>query len=506
MRLSELLFETDVKNIGADVEIAGVTCDSRKVKPRFLFFALPGMHADGADFAKEAQKNGAAVCIAEREIPGLQIPQAVSQNARRSYAKAVAAFYGNPQDKLKIIGITGTNGKTSTAHFLWKILNLSGRPAVMIGTCGCRFPFENRTASAFSEQFCGMTTPDPEVLYPILSAAVDDGLSYAVLEVSSHALSLEKVAPIAFALSVFTNFSEDHLDFYPTMDAYLAAKARLFSQSEIGVFDLDDPALAAVARATPCRVVGYGRAADRDYSAAEIETDKAGSTYILHSKNARFRVRTRICGDFAVENTLAAAAAARELGVDFISIQDAIWHLERIDGRFERVDFGHPVDFSVYIDYAHTPDALERLLKSARALVKGGGRLIALLGCGGDRERQKRSRMGRIAAENCDCVYFTNDNCRTEDPGQIMRDITSELADDGKFTVIYDRADAICAAVNSLKKDDVLLLCGKGHEQYEIDADGRHPFSETEIVRAAVVQRDLKGSCTDAHSTQTRSD
>lgn len=507
MRLSELLCKTDVHLPYKDTEISGVTCDSRKVKPGDLFFALPGVRADGAAFAASAANAGAVACVSEKKITGLQIPQFCTANVRRTYATAVAAFYGDPQRKLKIIGVTGTNGKTSTAHFLTAILNAAGLPTVMIGTCGCRAPFPFPAAQQYTALFSGMTTPDPEVLYPLLSAASGAGVACVVLEVSSHALALEKVAPILFSLSIFTNFSEDHLDFHPTMEAYLAAKAALFAQSHVGVFNFDDDIVAATAKTVACRAVGYGKTAACDYRAVDIRNlGEEGSTYIVHSKNARFRMRTKALGDFAVENTLAAVAAARELGVDFISIQDAVWDLDKIDGRLEKIDLSAPADFAVYIDYAHTPAALARLLDSAGALVKNDGRLVALLGCGGDRERQKRGRMGKCAVENCDYVYFTNDNCRTEDPKIIMRDVLSDLGGKTNYTVIYDRAAAIYAAVGTLKKDDVLLLIGKGHEQYEIDAAGRHPFSEREIVRAAVRQKILKGSCTDAHSTQTRSD
>ena len=493
MVLGELLHGTGILPEGAlgALEIGGITHDSRRVRAGDAFFALRGRDADGRDFAAEAARRGAAVCISETNLDGLEIPQVVVPDARSTLAFASANFYGNPQRKLKIIGVTGTNGKTTTAYMLKTIFCHSGYKTALLGTAKGSIGDASYTPpldGAEADEYATMTTPDPEVLYRTLADLADRGVEITVMEASSHALALDKLAPIEFAVGIFTNLSHEHLDFHGTMENYLAAKAKLFKRCRTGLFNTDDPAGLALLQSAKCRAVSYGLAPPCDYLAEEIERSGVrGSTYILHARNARFRIKTQIPGDFTLYNTLAAAAAARECGVDLVCIQNALYALRGIAGRLEKVNLGFTGGaFTVFIDYAHTPFALENLLRCVRAFRGAGQRIVTLFGCGGDRDREKRPEMGRIATAMSDFVILTSDNPRSEDPQAILRDIRGGVGAADNYIVIEDRREAIEYAIANALAGDIILLVGKGHEQYEIDKDGLHPFSETEIVQNAV--------------------
>lgn len=474
----------------ASLEIAGITHDSGRVRPAYAFFAFPGRKADGHNFAAEAERRGAAVCICERHIEGLSVLQIVLPNARRALAFAAANFYGNPQRRMRICGVTGTNGKTSTAYMLKTVFSHGGYKTALLGTAKGSIgdiaytpPLEDTEASEYET----MTTPDPEVLYRTLADLAARGVEVTVMEASSHALALDKLAPIEFELGIFTNLSHEHLDFHGTMENYLAAKAKLFDRCRVGLFNTDDAAARALMQRAKCRTVGYGLTPPSDYLAEEIESyGVRGSTYLLHTRNARFRIKTQIPGSFTLYNTLAAAAAARECGVDLVCIQNSLYALRGIAGRLEKVNLGFMGGaFTVFIDYAHTPFALENLLLCVREFRGAGQRIVTLLGCGGERDREKRPVMGKIAVENSDYVIFTSDNPRTEEPQAILRDILGGVGSADNYIVIENRREAIEYAVANALAGDIILLVGKGHEQYEIDKDGLHPFSETEIVQEA---------------------
>ena len=412
----------------ASLEIKGITHDSRRVRPAYAFFALSGRRVDGHSFAADAMKHGAAVCICERRIEGLPLTQVVLPNARRALAFAAANFYGNPERRMKLIGVTGTNGKTSTAYMLKTIFSHSGYKTALLGTAKGSIGDAAYTPpldGAEADEYETMTTPDPEVLYRTLADLADRGVEVTVMEASSHALALDKLAPIEFAVGIFTNLSREHLDFHGTMENYLAAKAKLFDRCRVGLFNADDAAGRTLLQNARCRAVSYGLTPPCDYLAEEIESRGVrGSTYILHTKNARFRIKTQIPGTFTLYNTLAAAAAARECGVDLVCIQNALYALRGIAGRLEKVNLGFAGGaFTAFIDYAHTPFALENLLRCVRAFRGTGQRIVTLFGCGGDRDRSKRPEMGRIATANSDYVIITSDNPRGEDPQTIIRDI-----------------------------------------------------------------------------------
>ena len=474
----------------ASLEIAGITHDSRRVRPSYAFFALSGKTTDGHGYAADAMRHGAAVCICERRIEGLPLPQIVLPNTRRALAFAASNFYGNPARRMKLVGVTGTNGKTSTAYMLKTIFSHSGYKTALLGTAKGSIGDASYTPpleGAEADEYATMTTPDPEVLYRTLADLADRGVEITVMEASSHALALDKLAPIEFAVGIFTNLSQEHLDFHGTMENYLAAKAKLFERCRTGLFNTDDPAGRALLQGAKCRAVSYGLTPPCDCLAEEIERSGVrGSSYILHTRNARFRIKTQIPGDFTLYNTLAAAAAARECGVDLICIQNALYALRGIAGRLEKVSLGFTGSaFTVFIDYAHTPFALENLLRCVRAFRGTGQRIVTLLGCGGDRDRGKRPEMGRIATAMSDFVILTSDNPRSEEPQAILRDMLGGVGAADNYIVIEDRREAIEYAVANALAGDIILLVGKGHEQYEIDKDGLHPFSETEIVQNA---------------------
>lgn len=497
MRLDKLLAGTDVdldENF-ASLEVVGVAHDSRKVSQGDAFIAIGGSRTDGSLYAAEAQEKGAALYIGEKYVKMLHIPQFITSNARRTLAFAYSNICGSPQNRMKIIGVTGTNGKTSTAYMLRTILAHGGYKTAFIGTVKSMVYEDEYVPPIEGEQkdnFLTMTTPDPEVLYPTIKHMADMGVEVLVMETSSHALALEKLSPIAFDIGIFTNLSSEHLDFHKTEKNYIAAKAKLFENCRIGIFNADDPVTKEISDRAKCKVVKFAVRNKADYHAEQIRVHGvSGSEYVLHSKNARFKIKTRIPGEFTLCNTLAAASAARELGVDIVGLQNALYSLDGICGRLERVHLGFcDKIFSVFIDYAHTPYALENLLRSVADFRTEGQRIVTLFGCGGDRDREKRPRMGAIAAAMSDFVIVTGDNPRTEEPGRIISEILGGMTDAKNYIVIENRREAIEYAIENALEGDIILLVGKGHEQYEIDANGLHPFDERKIAAKAAEKRE----------------
>ena len=496
MQLLELVQNTDVLpgETLSLLDINGVSYDSRNVRTGDVFVALEGVNANGAAFAIEAERNGASVYIGERNISGLKIPQLLTSNARRTLAFLCANLYGNPQKEIKIIGITGTNGKTSTAFMLKTILAHSGYKTALIGTIKCMIgeeEFVPKLTGKARENFSTMTTPDPDVLYMMLRHMADSGVEILVMETFSHALALEKLAPIEFEIGIFTNLTGEHLDFHGNMENYLLSKAKLFLNCKKGILNMDDPYAEKLIGLVKCNVVGYGIKRKSDYFADNISLRGAsGSEYTLKSRNARFRVKTSIPGHFTLYNTLAAATAARELGVNLIGIQNAVCSMNGVCGRLERVKLGYKGNgFSVFIDYAHTPYALENLLKCVNDFRSDGQRIVTLFGCGGERDKRKRAKMGALATQMSDFVIITSDNPRNEDRRGIISDILGGVVDANNYIVIENRKEAIEYAVENAVVGDIILLVGKGHEQYEIDKNGLHPFSEVEIAENAAAKR-----------------
>ncbi len=472
-------------------EILSIATDSRRVEEGSLFVCIRGFRVDGHDFIEEALNRGAIAVLTEAEEPCSCTERAVllrTDNSRRAAAFLYHAWYGFPGRNLRMIGVTGTNGKTSVTHMLRRVFETVGYRCGLIGTVGCEsrgIPIESGNA----DPLANMTTPDPPELYRILRKMVEDGVEVVLIEVTSHALTLEKLEPLWFEAAVFTNLTPEHLDFHKTMEAYAAAKSRLFEKSNLSVINLDSPYAERMISSAHGRVVTCSASGKADYVAELLKNEGDGVTYMLTSGNLQQTIRCPVSGSFSVINSMQAAVTALELGIGAGRVKEAIASLSGVRGRMERQRLGIGADFTVLIDYAHTPDALENLLRTAAPLRGEGGRLILLFGCGGDRDRGKRSVMGRVASENAQFVILTSDNSRSEDPNEIISQIKVGMKRETPCVVIEDRADAIRYAIENARSGDVVLLAGKGHETYEISRDGRRHFDEREIVQQAFADR-----------------
>lgn len=488
-----------------DVEISGICPDSRRIKAGELFIALEGERFDGSRFLDKAVEAGAAAALVsenalrERSIDPekYKIPLIISSDTRADMAWLFSAFYGHPQNKMKMIAVTGTNGKTSVSTLIHAILARSGKKCGLIGTLGCISP-SGRLDIRAADENANMTTPDPEELYKILDVMQKEGAEYVVMEVSSHALYFEKTKPIVFEVGVFTNLTPDHLDFHLNMENYFQAKQSLFDSCLNAVINYDDYYGRILAenikngnkyiklRAEKLFLcTAEGR--DCPYFAEGIHLDGAGIEYKLTGADMRVRIRSPLAGEYNVRNTMQSAIVCKILGVSLKEIKDILATFSGIGGRLEKMKLAGSVDFSVYIDYAHTPDALENLIRCVRGF-SGERRIVLLFGCGGERDKQKRPLMGHIATEMADKVIITSDNCRSEDRENIISDILSGIGQGARasYTVISDREDAIDYAVKNARSGDVILLAGKGHESYLIDETGKRYFSEKDAVLRAV--------------------
>jgi UDP-N-acetylmuramoyl-L-alanyl-D-glutamate--2,6-diaminopimelate ligase len=455
----------------APADVTDLAYDARRVTPGALFVCVPGQKSDGHDFAPEAVASGAVGLIVERPLD-VSVPQLVVEDARVGMALAADAFFGRPTRALEVAGVTGTNGKTTTAFLLFAILAAAGRRPGLLGTIENRVGGERRAAVR--------TTAEAIDLQRTLREMLDAGDRSCALEATSHGSELKRLLGVRFRALVFTNLSQDHLDFHGTLEAYWEAKRRLFVEP-----DLDGSRPPAVVN------VGddYGRRLAEELRGlgGELVTFSLADLESLEVTGAgsRFRVQglelsTRLRGRFNVENVLGAVAAARLLGVEDEAIMAGVEHLGGIPGRFEAVDEGQP--FTVLVDYAHTPEALANVLREARGL--GAGRLICVFGCGGDRDRAKRPLMGRAASELADAVLVTSDNPRSEDPLAIIEDILPGL--DGRADVEPDRAQAISRALELAREGDVVVIAGKGHEQGQEFSDRTIPFDDREVAREAL--------------------
>ena len=473
-------------------EIRAIETDSRRVTDGSLFVCIRGFHADGHDFIEDVMRAGAVAAVTERGRgapdlhPGLLLLE--SDDTRRATAYLYDAWYGFPSRRLRLIGVTGTNGKTSVTHMLRAILEGALFRCGLIGTVGCE-SVGRHLDSRGANDLANMTTPDPPELYRMLWQMAEDGVEYVLMEVTSHALTLQKLAPLTFEAAIFTNLTPEHLDFHKTMEAYANAKATLFEKSRLSVVNLDSPFAETMIRHASGRVVTCGIRREADFRAETVRDDGEGVIYELRSGSSRQILRCPIPGEFSVTNSMQAAVTAMQLGVSVGSVKASLSALSGVKGRMERVKLGLGADFTVLIDYAHTPDALENLLRTASPLRGRGGRLILLFGCGGDRDRGKRPVMGRVASDNADLVIVTSDNSRSEDATDIINEITVGMREETPRAVIVDRAAAIGYAIDNARAGDVVLLAGKGHEEYEITSAGRRHFDEREIVRQAFARR-----------------
>lgn len=482
MYLKDLLSASEIVGKCTDVYFDGISRDPENCEGTALFL-LKGNSYDEFAFIDKASRNGAKLIVCDYLPSQSNVNCVLVKNARRAYSYAWAALAGNPQEDMRIYGITGTNGKTSTSYFVHRMLDYCGIKNVLIGTNGIiyegeKIPFPPETANISQ-----MTTPDPEILFPLLKELREKGICHAVMEVSSHSLALNKVDPIRFEAGLFTNFSSEHLDFHKSVENYLGAKLRLTELSEKIIYNSDDSVLFDCFKTKTA--ISYGTVSGNYRACCIRNLGINGVSYLLKHNDDVIRIESPICGSFTVSNSLAAAAIAIEAGVHPETVCDAIASLGGIPGRLEAVKLDktkHP--FSVFIDYAHTPEALKKLLLS-NVFKERKGRLITLFGCGGDRDKSKRALMGEIASEYSDFVYVTSDNPRNENPNAIIMDILSGMKDFGNYKILPNREEAIVSAFNECERDDILLLVGKGHEDYIVDKRGRRRFSEKEIVLKA---------------------
>ena len=454
------------------VEVTGLAYDSRDVAAGTLFFCVSGLRRDGHQFAPEAVARGASALVVERPL-GLGVPEVMVPSARAAMAPAAARFHGDPTARLAVVGITGTNGKTTTAFLVRSLLEASGRSCGLLGTVTSVIGGQAREVVR--------TTPEAIDLQATFRAMVEAGDAACAMEVSSHALELHRVDAVHWAVAVFTNLTQDHLDFHPSMEDYFLAKRRLFQAGPgAAVVNLDDPYGRRLAGELPEAVTfAIGRPAD--YRAVGLRSGAEGSTFTLQAPGQRAEMRFPLPGRFNVLNLLGAVAAARALHVRMDEIVEAVAAAGRVPGRFEPVQEGQ--DFAVLVDYAHTPDSLENVLEAARELTDN--RVVAVFGCGGDRDRGKRPVMGEIAARLADRVVVTSDNPRSEDPEAIVGEILAGAG--GDVEAILDRRAAIARGIELAGPGDVVVIAGKGHEQGQEFADGRkEPFDDVQVAREAL--------------------
>ncbi len=459
----------------ADVEVTDITNDSRRVGKGTLFFCIRGAVTDGHKYAVAAAEKGAAAVIADHNV-GVCC-QVIVPDTRIAYAKACSEFYGNPKNSLKLIGITGTNGKTTTAYLIKSMLENLGKSVGIIGTI-CNI-IGNEILPAAN------TTPDAAELHMLLRKMVDAGCEYAVMEVSSHALDQHRVEGLRYSSAVFTNLTQDHLDYHGSMENYIAAKRKLFNMTEVAVANSDDKYFTQMTENLACPILTYSVNGSSDFKAESIAYLPQGTEFTLVGNGLNERVKTQTPGSFSVYNALCAASCMISLGFSADKVCAALSRATAVKGRAEVVPTGR--DFTVIIDYAHTPDGVENILSAMNEIKQG--RLVALFGCGGDRDRTKRSVMGAIAARLADYCIVTSDNPRTEQPKAIIDDILVGMEDTKTpYTVIENRRDAIFYAISNAKPRDVIVLAGKGHETYQIIGSEKVHFDEREIVKEALLQ------------------
>lgn len=489
MLFQELLAVVEVLAAGGQLNtvLTGITYDSRKVQPGFLFVAVRGFKHDGAGFIEQAVEKGAVAVVTEKTagMPS-SVAWALVADSRQALALMAERFYENPSSRIKMVGVTGTNGKTTTTNLIAAVLGAAGHKTGLIGT------IHNRIGDRILS--VSHTTPESADLQELLHEMVLEKVNDCVMEVSSHALALHRVDGCEFDVAVFTNLTQDHLDFHNDMRSYLEAKQILFrklslpgvKRGKCAVVNADDPYAGSIIEASAgVEIYTYGINQEADVRAENVHVGARGVSFTVTGKWGRCPLELRITGLFNVYNTLAAFTACAAMGIPVEVIKKALEGMQGVPGRFELVDAGQ--DFAVIVDYAHTPDGLENVLKTAREITKE--KLITVFGCGGDRDRTKRPLMGRIAAGYSDYVLVTSDNPRTEAPLDIIKDIEKGLepvAKQGCYTVEPDRRRAIRLAVGMAKKGDVVVIAGKGHEDYQIIGTTKYPFDDRSEVRSAL--------------------
>ncbi len=478
MRLHHLLDQIQVTTTLEDYEITELYTDSRLVEPGSLYIAVKGREHDGHDYAQNALDKGAVAVLCERDL-GLK-QQILCTDTRGAYAILTAELYGNPHKKLCMIGVTGTNGKTTVSTMIKDMLESCGYRVGLLGTIEARVGDKSFPAKH--------TTPDPKTLYSLLDAMVKYGCTHCVMEVSSHGLDQRRVEGITFEVAVFTNLTQDHLDYHGTMEEYYQAKRRLFLQANHGVINLDDSYGQRLQKECSCNVVSFSLANDAaTLTAHNIQQSLTKTNFVAVGENEIYRASIPMAGEFGVSNGLAAICACSCLGIPKQKLFDALSVYRGVSGRLEVL---YSKDYTIIRDYAHTPDGLEKLLTAVRAVT--AGRVISLFGCAGNRDRTKRQKMARIASTLADFVILTSDNPRGEDMLAIIEDAKIGLiSQPDSYIIIPDRYKAIEWGIDNILPGDTLVLAGKGHENYQVLKFGTVHFDEKEIVEKLLKEKNI---------------
>ncbi len=469
MNLTKLLCGSDAVYNGKDPDIRLITHKPEDVADGTLFVCIRGAHADGHAFAQTAMQKGAAAVVCEYDL-GLD-EQVLVTDSRTALSLLSCAFYGHPSHNMVLIGVTGTNGKTTTACYIRSILTQADRKTVLIGTLGAD--------SGNGNEPTDYTTPEPMVLNRTLQDGLQRGCEYAVAEISSQALSQNRCAGLDFDVAVFTNLSPEHLDYHRNMDEYANEKAKLFAFAKAAAVNKDDEYAALMLAQCKGRVITFSLQDDADLTAKNVQCTPEGVSYILVSREGIERIRIPALGIIAVYNSMAAVAACMLAGVDFEDACAYVNHVEAVEGRLQKIQLQAP--FSVFVDYAHTPAALYEALYAVRQITKG--KVIAVFGCGGDRDARKRPRMGEIASALADITVLTSDNPRSEDPQRILADIAAGFRSENELIVCVDRRTAIETALQKAQPGDSVLIAGKGHEKTQQSVEATVPFDDAAVVR-----------------------
>ncbi len=495
MKLARLFENCDVKydEASGNIEISAVVTSSESAVPGCVFAAIKGRRRDGYDKIGEAVKKGAVCVLSDRVYDDGKTVNILTDDVRRAVALAFSNFYGNPDRGMTVAAVTGTNGKTTTALTLEHILRRAGRRVGVIGTLGVTVDGKSILGDGEAQEY-SMTTPDPELLYKSLYQMKKAGCSDVVLEASSHALELRKTDGLHVDVGAFTNLTPEHLDFHSDMESYFLAKRRLCVMADRFAANVDDPYGRRLAgefsnvKSFSCVPESAADSSVSVTAAAYRNLGFDGISYVYYSREAIFDIRSPMWGRNALYNTVCAAASALELGVPQDTVRAALGDFHGVRGRLETAACGRGKT-RVIVDYAHTPDALEKSIRTVRGLMGKRSRLILVFGCGGDRDTKKRAVMGQIADRLCDFTFVTSDNSRSEDPLKIISMIEEGFSDPGKYTVVVDRESALRQAVFYAGSRDVVLVCGKGHEEYITDSRGKREFHERDILRRAFSEK-----------------
>ncbi len=485
MKLKDLIENIEVisKNVSDDLEISDIAYSSNTCTRGCAFVAIAGVKTDGHKFIKNALENGAVLVVATQE-QGEDVPFILVKDTRKALAIMSGNFFGNPSKKFSLIGVTGTNGKTSTTYMLKKILEETGKKVGLIGT--------NNNMIGDRVIHSDRTTPESRELQELFAEMAKEGVDAVVMEVSSHALALDRTYGSAFNLGIFTNLTQDHLDFHENMEEYLKAKAILFSNCTVGVINLDDESSEYILKNSTSKNFTFSLTKNEaDAIAKNVRLSSESVDFDLLAKGILERIHLNIPGRFSAYNALGAITASLAMGIEISKIKSAVAKIEGVKGRIEVVKTNTP--YTVIIDYAHTPDGVKNVINSVRDFAKG--RVITLIGCGGDRDKTKRPIMGKIATELSDFTIITSDNPRTEEPEGIINDILQGVKEGkAKYKVVVNREEAIAYGISIAKEGDVLILAGKGHETYQILKDKTIHFDEREIVLSLLESRkDVQG-------------